>query len=62
MNSFELLSYLQKVIDSNRGHKPIIIITPCGQELEIKEALFLSTGIDTYQDSSENLELTTTFR
>lgn len=62
MSANELLIYLQKVIDAGKGDKPIIIIPPDGgHELEIKDAVFLEHGLDTYEATSEHLELTTSF-
>jgi hypothetical protein len=62
MNAYELLIYLQKVIDAGRGHEKIIIFPPeDGHELEIKDAIFFEHGIDTYESTSEHLDLITKY-
>ena len=62
MSANELILYLNKVIEAGQGDKPIIIITPYdGHKLEIKSACFLECGVDTYQETSENLELITVY-
>ena len=61
MSANELLVYLQKVIEAGRGNRPIIVKMPNGEyDLEIVAAIFLENGVDTYQDTSDCLELTTT--
>jgi len=62
MTANELIYYLQKVINAGKGDSPIIIILPYdGQELKIKDAIFLEHFIDTYESTSEYLELTTLY-